>query len=138
MITTITFGITLPGQKPAGMFLLARPLGLLIYYYRSDDSEGKRVKCVCAFWDERYCKNRSITDVDWSPKVRPSQAGEPSTYGVEYSFRNSVSHHTTRMPQRLMSLTGLWPCGTYTCSSDQNLCSIPRCVTFLSVSFERC
>ncbi|KAN0121203.1 Pyridoxal phosphate-dependent transferase [Russula decolorans] len=33
-----------------------------------DDSEGKRVKCVCAFWDERYCKNRSITDVDWSPK----------------------------------------------------------------------
>ncbi|KAI9511562.1 WD40 repeat-like protein [Russula earlei] len=33
-----------------------------------DDSEGKRVKLVCAFWDERYCKNRSITDVDWSPK----------------------------------------------------------------------
>jgi dynein intermediate chain len=35
----------------------------------SDDSEGKRVKRVCAFWDERWCKNRSITDVDWSPKV---------------------------------------------------------------------
>jgi len=33
-----------------------------------DDSEGKRVKLVCAFWDERYCKNRTITDVDWSPK----------------------------------------------------------------------
>jgi len=33
-----------------------------------DDSEGKRVKRVCEFWDERYCKNRSITDVDWSPK----------------------------------------------------------------------
>ncbi|KAI0033657.1 cytoplasmic dynein intermediate chain [Vararia minispora EC-137] len=33
-----------------------------------DDSEGKRVKRVCAFWDERYCKNRSITDLDWSPK----------------------------------------------------------------------
>ncbi|KAA1468779.1 WD40 repeat-like protein [Dentipellis sp. KUC8613] len=33
-----------------------------------DDSEGKRVKRVCTFWDERYCKNRSITDVDWSPK----------------------------------------------------------------------
>lgn len=38
-----------------------------------DDSEGKRVKRVCAFWDERYCKNRSITDVDWSPKVRPTK-----------------------------------------------------------------
>jgi hypothetical protein len=34
-----------------------------------DDSEGKRVKRVCAFYDERYGKNRSITDVDWSPKV---------------------------------------------------------------------
>ncbi|CAL1714970.1 unnamed protein product [Somion occarium] len=33
-----------------------------------DDSEGRRVKRVCAFWDEHHCKNRSITDVDWSPK----------------------------------------------------------------------
>ncbi|KAI0334523.1 dynein intermediate chain [Cubamyces sp. BRFM 1775] len=30
-------------------------------------SEG-RIKCVCAFYDERYTKNRSITDIDWSPK----------------------------------------------------------------------
>lgn len=34
-----------------------------------DDSEGKRVKRVCAFFDDRVTKNRSITDVDWSPKV---------------------------------------------------------------------
>ncbi|KAI0924765.1 hypothetical protein AcW1_006784 [Taiwanofungus camphoratus] len=33
-----------------------------------DDSEGRRVKCICAFWDERYGRNRSITDVGWSPK----------------------------------------------------------------------
>ncbi|KDR67965.1 hypothetical protein GALMADRAFT_272810 [Galerina marginata CBS 339.88] len=33
-----------------------------------DESEGKRVKRVCEFWDERYGKNRSITDIDWSPK----------------------------------------------------------------------
>ncbi|KAF8630746.1 hypothetical protein AX17_005341 [Amanita inopinata Kibby_2008] len=33
-----------------------------------DDSEGKRVKRICEFHDERYTKNRSITDVDWSPK----------------------------------------------------------------------
>ncbi|KAM6496864.1 WD40-repeat-containing domain protein [Amanita muscaria] len=33
-----------------------------------DDSEGKRVKRVCEFHDERHTKNRSITDVDWSPK----------------------------------------------------------------------
>ena len=35
-----------------------------------DDSEGKRVKRICAFYDDRWSKNRSITDVDWSPKVR--------------------------------------------------------------------
>lgn len=27
------------------------------------------MKRVCEFWDERYGKNRSITDIDWSPKV---------------------------------------------------------------------
>ncbi|KAL0580588.1 hypothetical protein V5O48_001413 [Marasmius crinis-equi] len=32
-----------------------------------EDSEG-RIKRVCAFWDERYGKNRSITDLDWSPQ----------------------------------------------------------------------
>ncbi|KAK1215473.1 hypothetical protein PQX77_021907 [Marasmius sp. AFHP31] len=32
-----------------------------------EDSEG-RIKRVCAFWDERYNKNRSITDLDWSPQ----------------------------------------------------------------------
>lgn len=42
-----------------------------------DDSEGKRVKRVCEFYDERYGKNRSITDVDWSPKVR-TYAGNQS------------------------------------------------------------
>ncbi|KAG8978583.1 hypothetical protein FRB93_010957 [Tulasnella sp. JGI-2019a] len=34
----------------------------------SDDLEGKRVKRVCVFSDERVTKNRSITDVDWSQK----------------------------------------------------------------------
>ncbi|EIW79202.1 cytoplasmic dynein intermediate chain [Coniophora puteana RWD-64-598 SS2] len=33
-----------------------------------DDTEGRRVKRVCAFYDERYGKNRSVTDIDWSPK----------------------------------------------------------------------
>ncbi|KAF9077631.1 dynein intermediate chain [Rhodocollybia butyracea] len=33
----------------------------------SDESEG-RVKRVCEFYDERYTRNRSITDVDWSPQ----------------------------------------------------------------------
>lgn len=35
-----------------------------------DESEGKKVKLVCAFGDERWTAGRSVTDLDWSPKVR--------------------------------------------------------------------
>jgi hypothetical protein len=69
----ITFGITPLERRLAGEFLGCATLGPLIHRRYSDDSEGKRVKLVCAFWDERYCKNRTITDVDWSPKVCPSR-----------------------------------------------------------------
>ncbi|PPQ79668.1 hypothetical protein CVT25_003242 [Psilocybe cyanescens] len=33
-----------------------------------DNFESRRVRLVCEFWDERYGRNRSITDIDWSPK----------------------------------------------------------------------
>lgn len=32
------------------------------------DEQGKRVKKVCAFYDERWCRNRSVTSLEWSPK----------------------------------------------------------------------
>ncbi len=41
--------------------------------YHREASEG-RVKCVCSFYDERHTKNRSITDIDWSPKVSVQRA----------------------------------------------------------------
>lgn len=31
-------------------------------------AKGKRVKLTCAFYDERWCRNRSVTSLDWSPK----------------------------------------------------------------------
>ncbi|KAI8324921.1 WD40-repeat-containing domain protein [Choanephora cucurbitarum] len=34
----------------------------------SDENSGKHVKFVCKFWDEKWCKNRSVTDVNWSLK----------------------------------------------------------------------
>ncbi|KAL1916352.1 uncharacterized protein VTP21DRAFT_5969 [Calcarisporiella thermophila] len=34
----------------------------------SDESLGKKVKSVCAFLDDKWSKNRSVTDVSWSPK----------------------------------------------------------------------
>ncbi|KAJ3576461.1 hypothetical protein NP233_g419 [Leucocoprinus birnbaumii] len=40
-----------------------------------DDSEGKRLKKICEFYDERTVKNRSVTDVDWSPKYPELSVG---------------------------------------------------------------
>ncbi|KAI9307248.1 WD40-repeat-containing domain protein [Cunninghamella echinulata] len=34
----------------------------------NDENSGKRVKFVCEFWDDKWAKNRSVTDVDWSSK----------------------------------------------------------------------
>ncbi|KAI8059385.1 WD40-repeat-containing domain protein [Gilbertella persicaria] len=34
----------------------------------NDENSGKHVKFVCKFWDEKWCKNRSVTDVNWSLK----------------------------------------------------------------------
>ena len=53
----------------------------------SDESEGKRVKKVCEFFDERYVKYRSITDIDWSPKVR-------STVGAAKVISDTVHFST--------------------------------------------
>lgn len=44
----------------------------------SDESEGKRVKKVCEFFDESLGKNRSITDIDWSPKVSLTLSHTPA------------------------------------------------------------
>jgi hypothetical protein len=75
MMVMITFGIILLMQSLGGEFAaLVLPLKssdtfFFLFSESRDDSEGKRVKLVCAFSDERAGKNRSITDVDWSPKV---------------------------------------------------------------------
>ena len=66
----ITFGTTPSERKLEGKFI---PTICSRDQHKSrhrDESEGKRVKRVCEFWDERYGKNRSITDIDWSPKVK--------------------------------------------------------------------
>lgn len=34
----------------------------------ASEEGSKRVKKVCAFYDERWCKNRSVTSLEWSPK----------------------------------------------------------------------
>lgn len=67
------------------------------HLFCSDDTEGKRVKKVCAFYHERYGKNRSITDVDWSPKVIEYQSCHLHRTLTSISTLNLVSLHTTRI-----------------------------------------
>jgi hypothetical protein len=53
-----------------------------------DDSEGKRVKRICAFYDDRWSKNRSVTDVDWSPKVSLNKGLLNNTSNWSVSFQS--------------------------------------------------
>jgi hypothetical protein len=70
-------------------------------FENSDDSEGKRVKRVCEFWDERYVKNRSITDIDWSPKVSLCPYSVTITVAdVVVSILNSVLPPITKIQRR--------------------------------------
>lgn len=36
-----------------------------------ETEDSNAVKPVCVFSDDRWTVNRSITGVDWSPKVKP-------------------------------------------------------------------
>ena len=38
-------------------------------YLYSDQDEGPCVKYLCSYFDDRWNKNRSVTDVNWSKKV---------------------------------------------------------------------
>lgn len=71
MTDTIIFGTIPSMQNLAGECALAISTDWSFQpaLNSSDDSEGKRVKLICAYSDERTGRNRSITDIDWSPKV---------------------------------------------------------------------
>lgn len=50
--------------------MLIRDASVSFWIRCSDEEEGKTIKLVCSFSDERWTKGRSVTAVDWSPKVR--------------------------------------------------------------------
>jgi hypothetical protein len=86
----------------------------------SDDGEGQKVKLFCAFEDERWTKGRSVTDLDWSPKV--------SLKNLKHANDSSPSwllHRTTRIPAHQMIQMELWLYGTCIYSKDPNLSFTP-------------
>ncbi|KAG8799392.1 hypothetical protein FRC16_005218 [Serendipita sp. 398] len=100
-----------------------------------DDLEGKRVKKFCAFWDERWCKNRSITDADWSPRVgTPQYMNILIQFLLLFSIPNSASLHITRILLLSMSPTALLLFGTFICWNVPNLYFIHSPMSYLYYS----
>jgi hypothetical protein len=66
----------------------------------SDDGEGQKVKLFCAFSDERWTQGRSVTDLDWSPKVC-ANIGK-----ADNSSPNWWLHRITRIQERQMIQMG--------------------------------
>lgn len=59
-----------------------------------DDGEGQRVKLVCAFADERWTAGRSVTDLDWSPKVSCASWGNaPLSWCASRPALHARLHH---------------------------------------------
>ena len=86
---------TIPLERRLGRKLHTCYSVLANFEVSSDDSEGRRVKRVCAFYDERYGKNRSITSIDWSPKVStPVSVYETAlTHNIQYPELSCASYN---------------------------------------------
>lgn len=96
----------------------------------ADESKRARVRLLGVWQDQQWGRGRSVTSVDWSPKVRISTEASSRkdfltpTYGN--SSPSSLSPPTTVNRCRLTSQTGLPPFGTCTCKIGQNTCSTHR------------
>ena len=88
-------------------------------YGSSRGKRGKRVRQMAQFYDERWSRKRMISDMNFSPKVRLSNAENTqsdTTSSLSYSW-----HHTLRTHPRLKILQVLSRYGTCTFIPAQNI-----------------
>lgn len=64
-------------------------------YGRMRDRKGRRLKEIAQFYDERWCKKRMISDINFSPKVVQPPFHSHTLTG--YSFLSCFSHLTQRI-----------------------------------------
>lgn len=55
------------------------------------DDRSKRVKLVCEFYDESWCKNRSVTSLDWSPKFPELSVAAYNKNGMSITDPNGIA-----------------------------------------------
>lgn len=97
-------------------------------HLQEDEETGKKrrgVQEVCHFWDERWSKNRIISDISFSPK-----ASFPLTIKCALAHANLGSsslncclHHTPRILQLLTNPMALFRSGISTCKLVRNMSS---------------
>lgn len=98
-----------------------------------DQSEGRQIKMHRVFWDETLCKGRSITDLDWSTKVRmldKQECGHALTKSLApCSILSLRSLATVAATLYHLTIRMVWSwCGTCICPTDQNSSFTLRCV----------
>ena len=67
------------------------PLVAMADVGRIREDQSKRVKHVCTFHDERSCKNRSVTSLDWSPKFPELSVAAYNRNGMSMSDPNGMA-----------------------------------------------
>ncbi|KAF8957880.1 hypothetical protein BDZ97DRAFT_1762536 [Flammula alnicola] len=98
-----------------------------------DDSGRKCMKRISEFWEERNVKNRSITDIDWSPKYpelsvasynkNPVALNEPDgivACGICICLNAPSSSFTHRHHYLLLDLIG-----GHACPASVSDCQVP-------------
>lgn len=95
---------------------------------QEDEESGKKKRGmteVSHFWDERWSKNRIISDLSFSPKVGLSDQLSRFDANFYSSSPNCCWHHTLKIPPLLTSLMAWSRSGTNTCNLAQNMSFTP-------------
>ena len=102
---------------------------------QEDEESGKKrrgMQEVAHFWDERWSKNRIISDLSFSPKVSGLvQFISLFHANTHLSSLNYCWHHTLKIHQHLMNLMAWSRSGTSICNLVRNMCSTPPLISSL-------
>lgn len=108
-------------------------------HLQEDEESGKKRRGmheVCHFWDERWSKNRIISDLSFSPKASfllPMNVAWAHA-NVDSSSLNCCLHHTPRILLLLTNPMALFRSGISTCKLVRNTCSTRHLIFLLQNS----
>ena len=89
-------------------------------YGGSKIKKGRRLKEIAQFYDERWCKKRMISDINFSPKVQELPNRHKCVL-MGFSFLSFLSHPTPRIHQHLKIHQDYCKYGIYMQLHDQSI-----------------